>query len=184
MAREWAKTHRDEFNALEAEFLAASRRKRLKLKLARAASILVLMASIIGGWEWFRWQKRIRSDQLTQAVGKDLKRAEELDDEARWPEAIQVVEGAQSRLEPGVGDELLRRRLASALESYKEKEEVRKTQERDGKFVRRSTTPAFWGPLTPRREGMIGRPSSPGISGHSASTGLTSIRCHPRERRS
>ncbi len=72
VAREWAKTHRDELNALEAEFLAASRRKRRKVKLARAASILVLMASAIGGWGWYQWQKRIRLDQLTHAVDKDL----------------------------------------------------------------------------------------------------------------
>ena len=135
VAREWARTHRDELNALEAKFLAASRRKRRRVIEAQAASILVMVALAIGGWEWFRWQKRIQSDQLSQAVEKELKRAEELDNEARWPEAIQVVEGAQSRLESGVGDESLRRRLSSALESYKEKEGERKAQERDGKFV-------------------------------------------------
>jgi hypothetical protein len=91
VAREWVTTHRDELNTLEAEFLAASRRKRRRRTVALTASILVMMASIIGGWVWFRWQKRIRSDQLTRAVEKDLIRAEELDTEGRWPASIQVV---------------------------------------------------------------------------------------------
>ena len=193
VAREWAKTHRDELNALEAEFLAASRRKRRRVMVARAASILVMMASAIGGWEWFRWQKRIRLDQLTHAVDKAVEEARQLALEARWPEAIKVLEGAQSRLEPGVEYEPLRRRVASALESYKKKEEEREAQEesggqeRDRKFVAALDEARLSGDRECQRggaSGMIGRPSSPGISGRSASTGSTSIRCHPRERRS
>ena len=143
-----------------------------------------MMASIIGGWEWF-WR------QESQMVDWHAIEARKLAFQARWPEAIMVLEEALSQLEPRVVCESLRRRVTDLLELYTKKEKEwmaqekeRMAQERDVKFVLRSTTPAFWGPLTPRREGMIGRPSSPGISGHSASTGLTSIRCHPRERRS
>ena len=54
--------------------------------------------------------------------------ARRLAHEARWPEAIKVLEGAQSRLELGAGDQSLGSRVASTLESYK-------AQERDRKFV-------------------------------------------------
>jgi len=131
VAREWAKTHRDELNALEAEFLAASRRKRRRKMVALAASILVMMALAIRGWEW-----------LSHVVDKDVMEARQLALESRLPEAIKVLEGVQSRLEPGFIFYSLRRRVASALELYKKKEEKRKAQgeelkaqERDLKFV-------------------------------------------------
>ena len=135
VAWEWAKTHRDELNALEAEFLAASRRKRRKLKLAQAASILVMVALVIGVWALFQRREWSRSRQITLTVENDLKKARKLADEGHWSDAIQEVEVARSRLEPGVGDESLQHRLASDLDSYKKKEEEQKAQERDQKFV-------------------------------------------------
>ena len=79
VAREWAKSHRDELNALEAEFLAASRGKRLKLKLALAASILVMMAVVIGVWQRLQWQKR---NQLAHFYQANVWFAEGEDDKA------------------------------------------------------------------------------------------------------
>ena len=79
VAREWAKSHRDELNALEAEFLASSRGKRLKLKLALAASILVMMAVVIGVWQRLQWQKK---NQLAHFYQADVWFAEGKDDKA------------------------------------------------------------------------------------------------------
>ena len=45
VAREWAKTHRDELNALEAGVPRRQPRKRRRGQVARVASILVMMAS-------------------------------------------------------------------------------------------------------------------------------------------
>ncbi|MBV8266649.1 MAG: tetratricopeptide repeat protein [Planctomycetaceae bacterium] len=142
VAREWATTRRDELNALEAEFLAASRRKRLKLKLARAASILVPMALALWGWEWSQWQKWNRLDKLSQTVDKNVEKARQRARETHWPEAIEVLEGTLSWLEPGAEYESLRRRVTSPLEWYKKRkeeqeaqEEKRKARQRDGDFV-------------------------------------------------
>ena len=135
VAREWATTHHDELNALEAEFLVTSQRKRRRGMVALAASILVMLASAIGGWEWFQWQKKIQSEQLTHAVDNAVTEARQLAFATHWPEAIKVLEGVQRRLELGARHDSLRRRVASLLKSYKMKEEERKAQERDRKFV-------------------------------------------------
>jgi len=136
VAREWAKTHRDELSALEAEFLAASRRKRRRVIEAQAASILVMVALAIGGWALSQRREWSRSRQITLAVENDLKKARKLADEGYWSDAIHEVEVAQSRLESGVGDKLLlRNQVAGVLESYQKKEEERKAQERDGRIT-------------------------------------------------
>ena len=134
-AREWAKTHRDELNALEAAFLAASRRKRRRVIEAQAASILVMVALAIGVWALFQRREWSRSRQITLAVENDLKEARKLADEGHWSDAIQEVVVAQSRLESDVGDKLLRHRVATVLESYQKKEEERKAQERDRRIT-------------------------------------------------
>jgi len=126
VAWEWAKTHRDELNALEAEFLAASRRERRRRTVVRAALILVMTALAIGVWAWFQLRERSRLRETTQAVEKDLKWAEELDNEKRWAEAIKVLEGAQNWLDSVGGDKSLRSWVAYNLTLYKEKERDRK----------------------------------------------------------
>ena len=137
VAREWAKTHRDELNALEAEFLAASRRKRRRGMVARAASILVMVALAIGGWAWFQSQERSRVHEMTLAVEKDLRKARELD-----------AAGPLARGDPGGGGgpeparTRRRGRVVAAsggerLESYKKKEEERKAQEEERKVQER-----------------------------------------------
>ena len=107
VALEWAKTHHDDLNALEAEFLASSQRKRRRRTVGLVASIIVLMLSAIGVWTLLQSQERSRLRETTRAVEKGLRKAEELDNEQRWPEAIQVVEGAQNRLASGGGERLI-----------------------------------------------------------------------------
>ena len=138
VAREWAKTYQVELDAvLEADFLAASRRKRLKLRLALAALILVPIASIIGVWWSYRSLKRLQSDQLTHAVERDLVRADELDNGARWAEAVEVLKGALRGLEPGVEHDSLRRRVKDALDLYTKRESERQDQERKQRALER-----------------------------------------------
>jgi TIR domain len=61
VAREWAKTHRDELNALEAEFLAASRRKRQRKAIAVLASSILGMTLLAGGsWLLFKEKQELR----------------------------------------------------------------------------------------------------------------------------
>src|SRR5207344_495527 len=84
VAQEWAKTHRDELNALEAEFLADSRRKRRRGIEARIGLILVLMASAIGTWAFFQGLERTRSHQITLAVEDGLSKARKLVDDGHW----------------------------------------------------------------------------------------------------
>ena len=95
-----------------------------------------MMASIIGGWEWF-WR------QESQMVDWHAIEARKLAFQARWPEAIMVLEEALSQLEPRVVCESLRRRVTDLLELYTKKEKEwmaqekeRMAQERDVKFVR------------------------------------------------
>ena len=95
---------------------------------------------------------------MSHTVDKDLMEARQLTLESRWPEAIKVLEGVQSRLEPGFVFYSLRRPVARALESYKKKEEEREIQEEKqkrrsatGNSSSRSTRPASRGPRMSRR---------------------------------
>jgi tetratricopeptide (TPR) repeat protein len=134
-AREWAKTHSDQLNDREAAFLAASVRKRRTARGAQVASILLVLALGLAAWEWSRWYHRVALDQIAHAVDKDLEEARTLSLEGRWAEAIKQLEVSLGRLEPVAEHEPMRRRLASALESYKQKECERKAAERDAQII-------------------------------------------------
>jgi len=134
VAREWAKTHRGELNALEEEFLAASRRKLRRGILVQTAPALAVLGLVIGGWAWFLSRERSRLRETTQAVEKSLRKAGELGDEGHWSDAILKVVAALRRLESGVGNESLRHQVAYNLELYKKKE-AQKAQEHDSRII-------------------------------------------------
>ena len=119
VAWEWAQTDRESLNEVEARFLAASRNRRRIKTIAMVASILVVMASVLGGWEVSRLS-------LSRKVDRDTEQAKRLSDETRWPEAIKVLEGTQESLGRGILNEPLRIRVSSAMASYTKKQKERK----------------------------------------------------------
>ena len=123
-----AQTDRESLNEVEARFLAASRNRRRLKTIGLVTSILVVLASALGGWEVSRLS-------LSRTVDRDIEQAKKLSDEARWPEAIKVLEGTQESLGRGILNEPLRIRVSGVLESYKRREDERETRERDQKFI-------------------------------------------------
>jgi tetratricopeptide (TPR) repeat protein len=121
LAGDWAKAHPDDLNELEAEFLAASRRRQRMAKVVQVAPIVLMTTLVLGGWESYRSAKKQELDANTEAVNDALATAatESIDD--HWQQAVDTLEKAEKKLGPGVEYQLLRDRVASALKSYRDK---------------------------------------------------------------
>jgi serine/threonine protein kinase/tetratricopeptide (TPR) repeat protein len=63
------------------------------------AAGLMLLALALGGAGL--WQRERQRDATAQAVGEDLREAEHLQEQERWPEAVQALERAAGRLAGG-----------------------------------------------------------------------------------
>jgi serine/threonine-protein kinase len=79
---------------------------RHKPLVAAAAALLAVV--LVGGATLWGWQQQRAATE--QAVGEDLQRAEFLEEQERWPEALQVLERARGRL-AGTGPAYLRERV-------------------------------------------------------------------------
>ena len=134
-AQEWAKTHRDGLSHSEAEFLAASMRRRFSAKVARVASVAALFALICVLWGWLLWQRQIRFTNLSKATNEAVEEGRQLSLQSRWDAAIKVLQAAESQLESGREFEQLRRQVAGALASYKKRLDDLESQERDRRMV-------------------------------------------------
>jgi tetratricopeptide (TPR) repeat protein len=144
VASEWARSHRDGCDELEAEFLSASLRRRFLGKFALAASIFLVAASALAAWEWQRGQETTRFKHLSSVVDKAVEEARHLADDSNWAAAINRLEGAEDQLEPERGGEFkaLHRLVDNGLDSYRKKEKERlvqeleqKSQDRDRKCI-------------------------------------------------
>ena len=159
-AREWSKTHRDGLNRAEAEFLerqpaqAAIGWKGCANRLAGGATLLALVV-----WEGFRWQRQARFASLQRSTNTAVEEARQLSLQSRWDAAIKVLQAAEGQLEPGAQDESLRRQLATALESYKKKQEERDSEERDRRLVEALDEAHMLGDATAKTSTMTSGPN-------------------------
>ncbi|MGO9597505.1 MAG: tetratricopeptide repeat protein [Isosphaeraceae bacterium] len=135
VATEWARTHRDGCDELEAAFLSASLRRRLLGKFALAASIILVAASAFWAREWRRGQESTRFNHLSSVVNKAVEEARHLADNSSWAAAKNRLEGAADELEPERGAEFktLQLLVRDDLDSYRKKESERLVQELEQK---------------------------------------------------
>jgi tetratricopeptide (TPR) repeat protein len=130
VAREWAAAHRDELNALESEFLAASNdaerqreaaeietarriadEARKQLKASRIALASVLLAVTLGGIALWSWQSersrrarmRIEAQQALALARSRASEARRAKDFSGWEAAVQAAERALGLARSGVG---------------------------------------------------------------------------------
>jgi serine/threonine-protein kinase len=96
---EWAT---EQARAAEAQAKAAAERRARRLTAALSASVLA--AALLGGVGWL-WLER-QHDAMVRAVAEDAHRAELLQEQERWPDALQAVERAEARLAGGGPDHL------------------------------------------------------------------------------
>jgi serine/threonine-protein kinase len=121
---------------------AARRRLRWVLAGTGAAAALGLMALAA-----FAWNAARQREEASRAVDADLAEAARLEAEAKWPEALALVERAEGRLAAAGSDELARRvRQARAdREAVARLDEIRLTEVeiKDGAFDRGRAAPAY-----------------------------------------
>ncbi len=120
--------------------LTRFRRWARRHKALVTSCILVLLTALLLGGGGLGWQQ-LKLAAVEQAVGADLREADLLQNEERWPEALQVLERAAGRLATGgsqrlrEGVELRRKNVAmvAELEEARLQQGVRKRPGKGGR---------------------------------------------------
>jgi serine/threonine protein kinase len=116
-----------ELARVEAQAKAAEERKRRRLTVALAGSVLVTAGLIGGGWVYLARQKTARLMATTRLVTDALAEAERLrgqaqlaalGDRSKWSEAMAAARHARELLTQGETDHALRQRVANALAEF------------------------------------------------------------------
>ena len=71
--------------------------------------------------------------RLSRATNTAVEEARQLSLQSRWDAAVKVLQAAESQLESGPQYQQLRRQLASAMGSYRKKQDERDSEDRDRK---------------------------------------------------
>jgi len=137
-----------ELARVEAQARAAEDRKRRKLTVALAASLLVTAAVVGGGWAFLARQRAARLVATTRVVTDALSEAERLRGQAqsaalgdltKWSDALGAAKRARDLLAEGEADDSLHRRVATALADLEREQAAAQKQgaelERDRKLL-------------------------------------------------
>jgi serine/threonine-protein kinase len=137
-----------ELARVEAQTRAAEERKRRRLAVALAASVLATASVLGGGWAYLARQRTARLLATSRVVNEALAEAERLrgqaelaaiGDLAKWSEAIGAAKRARDLLAEGEADDALHNRVASALANLERERAAAKQRatqvERDHKFL-------------------------------------------------
>jgi serine/threonine-protein kinase len=89
--------------------------RRHKVGLAVAALVLVVVVVLAAGIGWNVRDRAARDAALGSEVNRALTEAEQLQEQARWPEALAAARRAQGLLATGTGHEALRQRVGELL---------------------------------------------------------------------
>jgi tetratricopeptide (TPR) repeat protein len=134
-AREWVKTNPDSLNTVEKDFLDASTRRRRMAKVARVGAVVTLVGLAFVGWEWLRMEQQAQFAHLSTETSDDVQEARRLSLQAKWGEAITVLQGTEKRLGTGASSAQLRTQVERDLTNYKAKLEEHESQGRDSVMV-------------------------------------------------
>jgi len=137
-----------ELARVEAQTKAAEERKRQRVTMALAASVLMTAGVIGGGWVYVGRQRTARLLATTRVVTDALTEASRLKgqaqesqggDLAKWSAAMQAARRAQGLLNEGEADEALRQRVAIVLAGLQREQDVAEQRsaelERDWKLL-------------------------------------------------